>query len=93
MFNSIFGSAAQAYAAQQMFGSSARGSQQGLANQMNASAAQQQAAQAYNAAMMQNRTRWMINGVSYPNAKEFAKALFPGDDQARLMFALKYGEE
>jgi hypothetical protein len=88
MFNSIFGALGQA-----TISGTGIYQQQGLSqSMMNQSMAQQQMAQ-YNAAMMQNRPRWIIDGITYPNAKEFALAIWPDDRAARLMFALKYGED
>jgi hypothetical protein len=96
MLNSIFGAYGQAALtgqgiyqtspSQNMFNNS-------IGNQMNSSLAQQQLGNYYNAAMMQNKPRWMIDGVQYMTAKEVSKVLFPDDLESQLMFALKYGEE
>jgi hypothetical protein len=53
----------------------------------------QQQMSAYNAAMMQNQqsmTKWMLDGRAYNSSQEFALALYPDDEQARLLFVLKY---
>ena len=93
MLNSIFGAMGQAALTGQGIYQT---NQQSLANapqwMHQASLAQQQMT-AYNAAMMQNKPRWVIDGVTYSSAKQFALAMWPDDEQARLMFALKYGEE
>ena len=44
----------------------------------------------YNQALAQ--PRWMIDGQRFANSDEFARHLFPDDEQARLMFKLKYPE-
>lgn len=96
MWDSIFGTGSINAAAQSVFGQQQYSNQQGLANQANpyqGGLAQQQAMMnAYNATMMQNKPRWVIDGISYPNVKSFAKAMFPDDEQAQMMLVLKYGD-
>lgn len=86
MFNSIFGSG--------MFGNAGQATSSYNQSYFSSSGqAAQQAQQAYNAAMMQNQqtmTKWMLDGRAYNSSQEFALALYPDDEQARLLFVLKY---
>jgi len=54
---------------------------------------QAQLAQAHNMQNAYQPPKWMLDGKTYKTAKDFAQAIWPDDAQARLMFALKYGEE
>ena len=84
MFTSIFGQAAQG-----IFGNSYH--QSGLANQYQGGLQQQQAMMgAYNQARMP--ARWAIDGHEFTNARDFAKFLYPEDEQAQLMIVLKFGD-
>lgn len=94
MWNSIFGNAMGG-----LLGSTAsQPGQLGLANQMgqyNQSVANAQAQymqQAQMAAAFQP-PKWVINGKSFYTSKQFAEELWPDDEQARLMFALKYPDD
>ena len=92
MFDSIFGTAAGNYAAQSMLGQATTQNPMSLANSLgNASLAQQQMAQ-YNRYAQQRQARWMINGEVCYSVKDFAKRLFPEDEQAQLMLILKFGD-
>ena len=100
MFNSIFGTAATNAAAQNMFGQStstqsAQGMQNahqgGLANQNTYYNALQQSA-LYNQMLNQRTARWMIDGEVCYSVKDFAKKLFPEDEQAQLMLVLRFGD-
>jgi len=100
MFNSIFGSAAHAHAAQQMFGTRAHNSPQGLANQ--SSLAQQQAntysqgllqSQLYNQMLNASRgkPRYVFNDIECATLQEFAQLMFPDDKESQMMLILKHG--
>jgi hypothetical protein len=86
MIGDIFGIGAH-IGAQSLFGmsGSAMNAQQAhnMSGLANAYAQQQQAFVA---------PRWILNGKTYSSSKEFAQALFPNDDQAVLLFVLKYPE-
>jgi succinylglutamate desuccinylase len=83
MFSSIFGQAAQG-----LFGNA---QQSGLMNQYQGGLQQQQAIMgAYNQARMP--ARWVVDGHEFTNAREFAKFLYPEDEQAQLMIVLKFGD-
>lgn len=84
MFNSIFGAWGQAALTGQGIYQNDPSLLQNTYNQQ----AQNALAQQYNAALQQ--PRWMINGQRFANSDEFARHLFPDDEQARLMFKLKY---
>lgn len=89
MFNSIFGAMGQsALTGQGLY----QNNPQALQNAYNNPQLANQQMHAYNQARMQNKARWMIDGVIYSNSREFAKALFPDDEEAVMMFILKYGE-
>jgi len=88
MFNSIFGALGQAaLTGQGIYQSNPQALQNAHGNPQ---LAQQQMMAAYNRAQQQRTARWMINGEVFNSAKDFALAMWPDDEQARLMFALKY---
>jgi hypothetical protein len=91
-FDSIFGSSSQSTGYQDMFNPSQNIANQAYNQGLGQSQLANQQMQAYNAARMQNKARWMIDGVIYSNSREFAKALFLDDEEAVMMFILKYGE-
>ena len=92
MFNSIFGSAAQAHAAQSMFGTGIY-NHQGMANQGQNMFAQQQAIahaqNQYNA--MRNKPQFVFNGIEFNTVEQLADFLFPDDTEMKFMFLLKHG--
>ena len=55
--------------------------------QMSQSLAQQQL---YNAAMMQNQTKWMFNGVYCSGPREMADIIWANDCPEKTHFLLKY---
>lgn len=96
MLNDIFGALGQAaitgqgwyqtnpQALQNAYGQNLASNQ--LAN--NQLILQQQFAAAQQAAFQ--RPKWMIDGQTFATAEEFAQHIWPDDEQARLMFKLKY---
>lgn len=60
----------------------------------NPSLAQQQM-NAYASQMAQQfiPPKWVVNGHKFKTSKEFAEHIWPDDEQARLMFALKYPDD
>ena len=100
MFNSIFGGLGGLYQTQASNPLALQNSQMSMSQSMQNSLAQQQA-QAFDQAMisglgMYQQTpppRWMIDGKTFNTAKEFALHIWPDDEQARLMFALKYTDD
>jgi len=96
MFNSIFGQAAGNTAINTYLSNPA----QGMANQMGTGLAQQQntysnalqQSQLYNQMLNQRTARWMIDGEVCSGVKDFARRLFPEDEQSQMMLILKYGE-
>jgi hypothetical protein len=94
MFNNIFDDLGGLYASQSLNPQALQNSiGQGLGlsqSMMNQTLAQQQM-QAYKYAQQQRTARWMINGQVFKNAEEFAEYIWPDDEQARLMFVLKFG--
>lgn len=88
MFNSIFGALGQsALSGMGYHQNNPSALQNGYSQQMNNQLAQQQMAQ-YNQAFEQ--PKWIINGQRFKNSAEFALHIWPDDEQARLMFCLKY---
>jgi hypothetical protein len=85
MFNSIFGALGQ----QSLYQNNPSALQNGYNQQMSNQLAQQQMAQ-YNKYAQQRTARWMINGEVFNSAQDFALHLWPDDEEARLMFCLKY---
>ncbi len=85
MFNSIFGALGQ----QGLYQNNPSALQNGYNQQMSNQLAQQQMAQ-YNKYAQQRTARWMINGEVFNSAQDFALHLWPDDEEARLMFCLKY---
>jgi hypothetical protein len=96
MFNNIFDGLGALYHSQSLNPQALQNSVgQGLGlsqSMMNQTLAQQQM-MAYNNAQQQRVARWMINGQVFNNAEEFAEYIWPDDEQARLMFALKFGSD
>lgn len=94
MFNNIFDGLGALYQSQSSNPQALQNSVgQGLGlsqSMMNQTLAQQQM-QAYNYAAQQRVARWMINGQVFKNAEEFAEYIWPDDEQARLIFVLKFG--
>lgn len=88
MFNSIFGAMGQAALTGQGIYQT---NPQALQNAYNNSQQAQNAlAQQYNAAQQQRTALWMINGQVFNSADDFARHIWPDDEEARLMFKLKY---
>ena len=92
MFDSIFGTTSQAYAAQQLFGTGIANTPANLQNQQMSLANAMQQSQLYNRYAQQRTARWMIDGEVCYSVKDFAKRLFPEDEQAQLMLILKFGD-
>lgn len=100
MFNSIFGGLGGLYQTQSTNPLALQNSQMSMSQGMQNSLAAQQA-QAFNQAMIGGLgmyqqaipPRWMIDGKTFKSSKEFAEHIWPDDEQARLMFALKYPED
>lgn len=96
MWNSIFGQAASNAAINNYLSNPAQGManqyQGGLANQNTYSNALQQSA-LYNQLLNQRTARWMIDGEVCYSVKDFAKKLYPEDEQAQLMIVLRFGED
>jgi hypothetical protein len=88
MFNSIFGALGQAAITGTGQYQNNSLAQQNYNNQ--ASLAQQQAL--YNQYAQQRTAKWMINGEVCYSVKDFAKKLYPEDEQAQLMIILKFGD-
>ena len=97
MFNSIFGGLGGLY-------QTTATNPQSLQNSMSMSSGFQTAQQAmmaqqqmnaYTQQMAQqfNPPKWVIAGQKFNSAEEFARHLWPDDENARLMFALKYGND
>ena len=90
MFNSIFGALGQqAITGTGMYQNNPSAAPNGYNQQMNNAIAQQQMAQ-YNKYAQQRTAKWMVNGEVFNSAQDFALHLWPDDEQARLMFCLKY---
>lgn len=92
MINSIFGNALGGLlgsTASQSNQANQLGLQNGYNQQMSNAIAQQQMAQ-YNRYAQQRLAKWMINGEVFMSSKDFALHIWPDDESARLMFALKY---
>ena len=90
MFNSIFGSLGQqAITGLGQYQNNAGALQNAYSPyaQQSQLAANQQMAQ-YNQAL--SPPQWVIDGKRFNNAEEFARHIWPDDDEARLMFCLKY---
>lgn len=104
MFNSIFGGLYQNTSTAPSLLQNSQQAQNQLAmssGMQNSSIYAQQQAQAFNQAMIsglgmyqqQPPPRWMIDGKTFKTSKEFALHIWPDDEQARLMFALKYTDD
>ena len=52
----------------------------------------QQQMNAYNAMQQQRTARWMIEGEVCYSVKDFARKLFPEDEQAQMMLILRFGD-
>ena len=89
MFNSIFGGLGGLY---QTTVTTPQSLQNSISMSSGFQTAQQQM-QAYNNQLARQFTtaKWMINGQKFNTAEEFALHLWPDDENARLMFVLKYG--
>ena len=92
MWNSIFGNAMGGLLGSTASQSNQAGLQNGYNQQMSNALAQQPMTQ-YNYYAEQRIVKWMINGKSFYTSKAFAEELWPDDEQARLMFALKYPDD
>lgn len=97
MFNSIFGGLGGLYQTTATNPQSLQNSMamsQGFQTAQQASLAQQQM-NAYTQQMAQQFTppKWVIDGKKFKSSQEFAEHIWPDDEQARLMFALKYGND
>lgn len=90
MFNSIFGALGQASVTGTGLYQNNPGALQNAYSplaQQSQMAANQQMAQMYNQALS---PQWVIDGRRFSNAEEFARHIWPDDEEARLMFCLKY---
>ena len=97
MFNSIFGGLGGLYQTTATNPQSLQNSismSQGFQTAQQAMMAQQQMT-AYTQQMAQQFAppKWVVNGHRFKSSKEFAEHIWPDDEQARLMFALKYPDD